>query len=86
MLQFAVQLWMYITPVIYPLNSIPLKQQWIVQLNPMTSIIETFKYGAIGAGVFSWGWLAYSFGFMLILLTIGVMVFNKVEKGFMDTV
>lgn len=86
LLQFGVQLWMYITPVIYPLNSIPLDKQWIVQLNPMTSIIETFKYGSIGAGVFSWMWLLYSFIFMIVLLVSGIVVFNKVEKGFMDTV
>lgn len=86
LLQFGVQLWMYITPVIYPLNSIPLDKQWIVQLNPMTSIIETFKYGSIGTGVFSWMWLLYSFVFMIVLLVSGIVVFNKVEKGFMDTV
>jgi lipopolysaccharide transport system permease protein len=86
LLQFGVQLWMYITPVIYPLNSIAPEKQWIVQLNPMTSIIETFKYGSIGTGAFSWLWLAYSFSFMVILLLTGIVVFNKVEKGFMDTV
>lgn len=86
LLQFGVQLWMYITPVIYPLNSIPADKQWLVQLNPMTAVIETFKYGAIGAGVFSWNWLGYSFAFMVVLLMVGVVVFNKVEKGFMDTV
>jgi lipopolysaccharide transport system permease protein len=86
LLQFGVQLWMYITPVIYPLNSIPVEKQWIVQLNPMTSVIETFKYSTISSGVFSWAWLLYSFGFMIFLLVIGIIVFNKIEKGFMDTV
>lgn len=86
LLQFGVQLWMYITPVIYPLNSFPENRQWLIALNPMTSIIETFKYGAIGQGVFSWTYLAYSFVFMIILLFVGIVVFNKVEKGFMDTV
>lgn len=86
LLQFGVQLWMYITPVIYPLNSMPADRQWIIALNPMTSVIETFKYAAIGEGVFSWAYLAYSFVFMLILLFAGIVVFNKVEKGFMDTV
>lgn len=86
LLQFAVQLWMYITPVIYPLNSIPAEKQWIIALNPMTSVIETFKYAAIGQGVFSWIYLAYSFVFMVVLLFLGIVVFNKVEKGFMDTV
>ena len=86
LLQFGVQLWMYATPVIYPLSTMPADKQWIFQLNPMTSIIETFKYGAIGSGVFSWGWLLYSLIFMIITLLLGTIIFNKVEKDFMDTV
>lgn len=86
LLQFGVQLWMYATPVIYPLNSIPVGKQWIFQLNPMTSIIETFKYGALGVGVFSWGALLYSTIFMVVLLFVGIIIFNRIEKSFMDTV
>ncbi len=86
LLQFGVQLWMYITPVIYPLNSIPSDKQWLIALNPMTSVVETFKFAALGQGVFSWWHLSYSFVFMIILLVSGIVVFNKVEKGFMDTV
>lgn len=86
LLQFGVQLWMYATPVIYPLNSIPVDKQWIFQLNPMTSIIETFKYGALGVGVFSWGALLYSTIFMVVLLFVGIIIFNRIEKSFMDTV
>jgi len=86
LLQFGVQLWMYATPVIYPLNSIPVDKQWIFQLNPMTSIIETFKYGALGVGVFSWGALLYSAIFMVVLLFVGIIIFNRIEKSFMDTV
>ena len=86
LLQFAVQLWMYVTPVIYPLGSIAPEKQWLILLNPMTSVIETFKYGFIGEGVFSWWHLAYSLGFMIVLLVAGVITFNQVEKGFMDTV
>lgn len=86
LLQFGVQLWMYATPIIYPLNSIPANKQWLIQLNPMTSVIETFKYGALGTGVFSWGWLGYSFALMLLLILVGIMIFNKIEKSFMDTV
>ncbi len=86
LLQFGVQLWMYITPIIYPLSSISADKQWLIQLNPMTSIIETFKFGALGTGVFSWGWLGYSFGFMTLILFIGIIIFNKIEKSFMDTV
>lgn len=86
LLQFGVQLWMYATPIIYPLNSISADKQWLIQLNPMTSIIETFKYGALNTGVFSWGWLGYSFAFMIALLFVGIIIFNKIEKSFMDTV
>jgi lipopolysaccharide transport system permease protein len=83
---FIVQLWMYATPVIYPLSTMSEKRQWIMALNPVTSIIETFKYGTMGTGTFSWGMLGYSFGFMVVLLAIGIVVFNKVQRSFMDTV
>jgi lipopolysaccharide transport system permease protein len=83
---FIVQLWMYATPVIYPLSTISPEKQWIMVLNPVTSIIESFKYGTMGVGTFSWGHLGYSFGFMVVMLAIGVVVFNKVQRSFMDTV
>lgn len=83
---FIVQLWMYATPVIYPLSTMSPEKQWIMALNPVTSILETFKYGLLGVGTFSWGQLAYSFGFMVVLLIIGIVVFNKVQRSFMDTV
>jgi lipopolysaccharide transport system permease protein len=83
---FIVQLWMYATPVIYPLSVMSPQRQWIMGLNPLTSIIEAFKYGALGVGSFSWGMLAYSLAFMIILLAIGIVVFNKVQRSFMDTV
>jgi lipopolysaccharide transport system permease protein len=83
---FVVQLWMYATPVIYPLSTMSPNRQWIMALNPVTSIVETFKYGTLGVGTFSWLQLAYSFCFMLVLMVIGVVVFNKVQRSFMDTV
>jgi lipopolysaccharide transport system permease protein len=83
---FVVQLWMYATPVIYPLSMMSPHRQWIMALNPLTSIIEIFKYSTLGVGVFSWGMLAYSFAFMLVILALGIIVFNKVERSFMDTV
>ncbi|HQG76627.1 MAG TPA: ABC transporter permease [Bacteroidales bacterium] len=83
---FVVQLWMYATPVIYPLSTMSPKMQKIMSLNPVTSIIETFKFGTLGVGTFSWGSLAYSFVFMLVLLAVGIVVFNKVQRSFMDTV
>lgn len=84
---FVVQLWMYATPIIYPLSTITNeKVRLAMTLNPITSIVETFKYGALGVGSFSWGALGYSFSFMMVLLIIGVIVFNKVQRSFMDTV
>lgn len=84
---FVVQLWMYATPIVYPLSMVHGKKQLLMLLNPVTPVLETFKYGAFGAGHFvGWGWLAYSFGFMVVLLFIGILVFNKVQKSFMDTV
>jgi lipopolysaccharide transport system permease protein len=83
---FFVQLWMYATPVIYPLNTLSPKKQMIMSLNPLTSILEAFKYATLGKGTFSWYSLGYSFGFMVVLLTIGIVVFNKVQRSFMDTV
>lgn len=84
---FIVQLWMYATPVIYPLSTINNdKIRMLMGINPLTSIFEAFKYGMLGVGQFSWGGLGYSFGFMVVLLLVGVVVFNKVQRSFMDTV
>ena len=90
---FVVQLWMYGTPIVYPLSQVAGKQvlgldlTTIMCLNPVTPVIETFKYGALGAGEFiGWGWLTYSFVFMVVVLAFGILIFNKVQKSFMDTV
>lgn len=86
LLTFVVQLAMYATPVIYPLSSIGAEHKWLVLLNPMTSIIETFRFGFLGSGSINFGWLFYSMGFTVFILVLGTVVFNKVEKSFMDTV
>jgi lipopolysaccharide transport system permease protein len=83
---FGVQLLMYATPVIYPVSSIPERFQWIIQANPMTSIVETFRYAFLGAGSVDTAHLLYSFGFMLAVVIIGSVIFNRVEQTFMDTV
>jgi lipopolysaccharide transport system permease protein len=83
---FIVQLWMYSTPIIYPLSSMSHKMQKIMLINPLTSIVEAFKFGTLGVGTFSWNSLLYSFIFMVVLLSLGVLVFNKVQRSFMDTV
>ena len=87
MLDYFVRLWMYATPVVWPLSTITnAKLHLAMSLNPLTPIIEAFKYGFLGAGEFSWGGLAYSFVFMVVLLVVGVVLFNRVQRTFMDTV
>ena len=86
---FGVQLLMYATTVIYPLSEAIKKYPayaWIIEYNPMTPIIETFRYGFLGEGSFSWESLAYSSGVTFALLISGIVVFNKVERTFVDTV
>lgn len=83
---FGVQLWMYATPVIYPLSTMSAKYRWIIVANPMSAVVETFRYGFFGTGVFSWAYLGYSAGFTVALLLVGMAVFNRVERTFMDTV
>jgi lipopolysaccharide transport system permease protein len=86
LITFGVQLMMYTTTVVYPLSSVPLKYRWLIALNPLTPAIETFRRGFLGAGSFSW----LSFGTSLLtttLLTVfGIIIFNKVERNFIDTV
>jgi homopolymeric O-antigen transport system permease protein len=86
LVQFGVQLWMYATPVIYPLSAAPEKYRWLVLINPMSSIVETFRYAFFSEGVFSWISLGYSAGFTVVLLLGGMALFNRVERTFMDTV
>lgn len=90
---FFVSLWMYATPIVYPMSQVKgrviagFDLTTLMCINPITPIIETFKHAALGAGEFiGWGWLAYSFVFMLVVLALGILVFNKVQKSFMDTV
>lgn len=89
LITFAVQLWMYATPVIYPLSVMKEnyeKYMWIIQANPVTSVIETFKYGFLGQGTFSWFGLFYSLLFTVVILFAGIFIFNKVERSFMDVI
>ncbi|MBA3664533.1 MAG: ABC transporter permease [Bacteroidetes bacterium] len=83
---FGVQLLMYASPIVYPMSLVPEKYKIIVLLNPLTSIIEGFKFMFLGTGIWSWTSLLYSFSFMTILILFSLIVFKKVEKTFMDTV
>lgn len=82
-----VSLWMYATPIVYPLSYVtnPTLHK-IMLLNPMTAIIETFKYGAYGAGQFSWSALGFSALITFALLFIGIAMFNRKQKYFIDTI
>lgn len=83
---FGVQLLMYFTPVVYPLSFIPEKYKWIILANPLTSIVEGLKYAFLGIGQFNFLHIGYSSLFMVFVIFIGILIFNKVEKSFMDTV
>ncbi len=86
LLSFGMQLWMYATPIVYPLSEVPAKYRWLVELNPVTPLVEGFKASLLGVGTISFGSLLYSFVFTVVLLFVGILVFNKVEQNFMDTV
>ena len=86
LLAFGIQLFMYATPVIYPLSFAPEKYRFIIELNPLTPIFEGFKYSCLGAGSLDWGGLLYSLIFMLVSLFFSVIIFNRTEQRFMDTV
>jgi len=86
---FGVQLAMYASPIVYPLSLVR-KQfpqyEWLAVLNPITPVLETFKYATCGNGIFEWSYLCYSFVFSVSILLIGILFFNRIEKSFMDTV
>jgi lipopolysaccharide transport system permease protein len=86
LITFGVQLMMYATTVIYPLSAAPAAYKWVIELNPMTGIIESFRYGFLGEGSLTSSSFGYSVIFTLVSLILGVVIFNKTEKTFVDTV
>lgn len=86
LLSFGIQLLMFATPVVYPLSLAPEKYRWLIVANPFTAIIETFRYVFMGRGVFDFLYLAYSAIATIVIVLLGIIIFNKVEKSFMDTV
>lgn len=84
---FIVQLWMYGTPIVYPLSMVTDSTlRFLIMANPMTSIIEATRYAVLGSGYFSWLALGYSFVFMCVFLLFSIVVFNKVQRYFMDSI
>ena len=86
LVSFGLQLFMYATPIIYPMSVTSGRVKAILELNPLTPVFEAFKYGCLGCGSLSWGGLLYSTVFMLVTLFFSVLIFNRVERNFMDTV
>lgn len=83
---FGVQLYMYATPVIYPLSTAPEKYRDILMLNPLSSLFEAARYGLMGCGSISWGGLLYSFVFTILIMALAIVMFSRTERTFMDTV
>ena len=83
---FGVQLWMYATPVVYPMSIISAKYQWLVALNPMAPVVEMFRYACLGVGTINYVHIVMSLAMTAMLLLIGILLFSRVEKSFMDTV
>jgi lipopolysaccharide transport system permease protein len=83
---FGIQLLMYATPVIYPLAAAPAKYRGLIALNPMSGLIETFRYGFLGTGQFYPTAFVYSCIACVVIFFVGLVVFNKVEKSFVDTI
>ena len=87
LVDFGVSLWMYATPVVYPLSM--LGEGWmrtLLQINPVTESVELMRYAILGQGTVNWGYYFLSWGMTLVIAVLGIMVFNKVERTFMDTV
>jgi lipopolysaccharide transport system permease protein len=86
LVNYGLSLWMYLTPIIYPISVVPEKYQWLLLLNPMSSIVIAFRHATLGIGEISYLALAYSAVFAVVALFGGMMIFNRVERYAMDTV
>jgi len=83
---FVIQLWMYATPIVYPLSQVPEKYRTLYALNPMVSIVESFRYAFLGSGAIHMDHVLISWGVTIACLILGIILFSKIEKTFMDTV
>jgi lipopolysaccharide transport system permease protein len=86
LITFGVSLLMYATPVIYPSSSVPESYAWVVNLNPLVALFDYMRYAYLGIGSFSVSSLLYPSIFAVVILALGVLVFNKTQKTFMDTI
>lgn len=86
LLTFGIQLFMYATPVVYPTSAMPKRLEWLLHINPLTGIFECFRYAYLGTGSFKISDLMLSTLLIFLLFSIGILIYNRVEKSFMDTV
>ena len=87
LVDFGVQAWMYLTPIVYPLSTVA--EGWmrnVLMINPVTSAVEMLRYAILGKGTIDWGFYGLSWCITLVVALLGIMIFNKVERNFMDTV
>ena len=87
LVDFGVQAWMYLTPIVYPLSTV--SEGWmrnLLMINPVTSSVEMMRYAILGKGTLDWGYYGRSWAITLAVAVLGIMIFNKVERNFMDTV
>lgn len=86
LVSFGVQLWMYVTPVVYPVSSLSGRRRFILLLNPVAPVINNFRYALLGCGTMEWGFWLVSLAITTAMLAFGIIIFSRVEKDFMDTV
>ena len=86
LISFGISLLMYITPVVYPISNVDESFRWLMLLNPVAPIVETYRYAFLGSGAFHWVFWLISVAVTALVLFVGLIVFNKVEKNFIDTV
>ena len=84
-LPFLINIWFFVTPIIYPSTLVPVEWRWMLALNPLTGIIEAFRAALFDRPV-AWGALGYSAGFTLLLLAVGSVVFQQMEKYFAEDI
>jgi len=87
LVDFGVQAWMYLTPIVYPISTVT--EGWmrtLLMINPVTSGVEMMRYAILGKGAVAWGFYGLSWAITLAVALVGIMIFNKVERNFMDTV
>lgn len=86
LVSFGLSLLMYITPVVYPISQVPPDYRWIMLLNPVAPVVECYRYAFLGSGMFVWQYWLLSIAVTVLLVFLGLLVFHRVEKNFIDTV